>query len=456
MLRACGGDRSAASAPDFMSEFHAYELVFLYNSRMSRRAISQLRVAVDALAAEELPWLLADDLIELQRLRSGLDAQIARRVRAFDRSKEWVLAGARTPGAWLQRECRMSSRDATAEVSVARQVDEMPAVADAWQSGAINSGHVEVLASTRRGARADERFAEFEDAFLAVAEAGSPKDVATVAQHWRDALDAERQSEDSLAAQQYESRHLDMSETLDRRLYLNGFADGETGSVISRAVDNEVEAQRHANDDRTPGQLRIDALAAICERDLDRLPLGSNRPHVGVIGDVGTVMSDHVGLAETDTGVRLAPEALRRIACDAFVSTAAVDANSAVLDMGRAVRSFTPAQRRAISIQYPSCAFPGCAIPTSRCRMHHLDWWDDDGPTDLGNGIPLCRHHHHLPHELGWHVERHPMNGIVSWYRPDSTAAGETHPRTKPPPIPLRRPDHRIAALQREGWRLAS
>jgi hypothetical protein len=402
---------------------------------MSEGAIPQLEDAVDALCDEALPWLLADFLVQLHRLRSRLDAQISRRVRAFDRSKEWAVAGARTPGAWLQRECRMSGRDAAAEVSSAREVEPMSAVADAWASGAISTAHVEVLASTRRSAKSPERFAEFEDVLVQVAETGSAKDVANVAAQWRDAVDAERQSVGTLVAHLYESRHLDIAETLDRRVYLNGFADGEAGSVISRAVDNEVEAQRQANDERTPGQLRIDALAAICERDLDRLPVGANRPHVGVIGDVGTFAGAHVGLSETDTGVRLAPDTLRRIACDAFVYTAAVDANSAVLDLGRAVRTFTPTQRRAITIQYPTCVFPGCTIPAPHCRMHHLDWWDHDGPTDVGNGIPLCRHHHHLPHELGWHVERDPTTGVVTWYRPDSTHAGETPPRAKPPPV---------------------
>jgi hypothetical protein len=421
-----------------LDELLVYERVFGYASRVSDSAIAQLTSAVGALADEDIPFLLADDLVALHRLRSRLDAQISRRVRAFDRSKEWALAGARAPGAWLQHVCRMSARDASAEVSTAREVEQMPGVAEAWGSGAISTAHVEVIAAARRGAKAPDRFSEFEDTFVAVAEVGAPNDVANVAQQWRDALDAQRQCEPTFAAQQYASRHLDIAETLDRRLYLNGFADAESGSVISRAVDNEVEAQRQANDGRTPGQLRIDALATICERDLDRMPVGTNRPHVGVIGDVGTFTGVHVGLSATDTRLRLAPETLRRIACDSFVYTAAVDANSAVIDMGRAVRTFTPVQRRAITIQYPTCAFPGCAIPAPHCRMHHLDWWEHDGPTDVGNGIPLCRHHHHLPHELGWHVERDPTTGIVSWYRPDGTPAGATHPREKPPPIIVR------------------
>jgi hypothetical protein len=306
--------------------------------------------------------------------------------------------------------------------------------------GAITTAHVEVLARTRHAARANERFAAIEPALVDVAVAGSPADLADVGRQWRDALDADRQRADTLAAHQYESRHLDVAETIDRMVYVNGLADAEQGGCIRRAIHHEVERQRKAHDDREPGQLRMDALAAICRRDLDRLPLGSNRPHVMVHGDVGTIMCDHVGLCETDRGVRIAPETLRRMACDAFISTAAVDATSAVLDLGRAVRSFTAAQRRAILAQYPQCVGLGCSIPGSESELHHIDWWDrDHGATDVGNGVPVCDHDHHLLHELGWTIERDAETGIVSWFRPDGTYAGASEPRAKPPPIALER-----------------
>ncbi len=102
-------------------------------------AISQLREAVDALADEELPTLLGDELVELHQLHSRLAAQISRRVRAFDRSKEWQQAGARTPGAWLQHRCRLAGREARAAVSVRRRVEQMPVVAQAWRAGAIST-----------------------------------------------------------------------------------------------------------------------------------------------------------------------------------------------------------------------------------------------------------------------------------------------------------------------------
>src|SRR5262249_44317455 len=134
---------------------------------------------------------------------------------------------------------------------------------------------------------------------------------------------------------------------------------------------------------------------------------------------------------------RIAPETLRRIACDSVISTAAVDAESCVLDLGRATRTFTPAQAAAIMVRYPTCIGLGCRIPSADCEMHHVDWWGDDGPTALANGVPACWHEHHLLHELGWRIEVDATTGVVRWYRPDGSFAGEVHPRRPPPPIPI-------------------
>jgi hypothetical protein len=73
--------------------------------------------------------------------------------------------------------------------------------------------------------------------------------------------------------------------------------------------------------------------------------------------------------------------------------------------------------------------------------MHHVDWWDHNGRTDCGNGLPVCGHDHYKVHEGGWRVERDPQTGTIDWYRPDGTHAGQTHPRTRPKPIPVHNAD---------------
>ena len=39
------------------------------------------------------------------------------------------------------------------------------------------------------------------------------------------------------------------------------------------------------------------------------------------------------------------------------------------------------------------------------CNVHHIDYWENGGSTDLNNMIPLCSRHHHGAHEGGWKLK---------------------------------------------------
>ncbi len=300
---------------------------------------------MDAVADDELPESLARDLIALHRLRSQLDAQRSRRVRAFDRSKEWQLTGARTPGAWLQHRCRWRAGRRGPRCRWAGRSSSCRPSIRRGRPGAINTSHVAVVASARKRARAPEPFADIEPAFVAVATVGSPEDGAKIAQQWRDALDADRQPDDpggprlpgAAARRRRDPRPARPPARLRRR----------------RDRPRDRPGHRHRSRTAAPGARRADArLADGCaRRDLRAVPRRDPA---------------RVEPAETDTGIRLAPDTLRRLACDAFVYPAAVDAHAAALDMGRTVRSFTPTRRRAITLQYPTCVFPGCTIAAPR------------------------------------------------------------------------------------------
>jgi hypothetical protein len=399
----------------------------------------RLRDVIDALERAEVDGLsVANEVRVLQHLRARLDAQLARRVDVLDRSGEWAADGARSTAAWVRRACRVSEREARTTVRMARQVRAMPAVAELWAAGAITTGHVDVLARTRSGAKADESFAGFEDRFATVALHAWPEDVERVARQWRDALDADRQADETLAVRQYESRALYLSKTLDGRWVEHATYDAESGGYVDRAIKHMYERQHRANDERTPAQQRSDAMVSICRRYLDGLPRGSNKPHVMVLGDVGTITGTAVGLSETDQGLRISPETLRRMACDSLMWTAAVNADGVVLDLGRATRTFTLEQSRALQAQYPTCVMPGCNVASVDCQMHHVDPYEHGGPTDLANGVPVCWHDHHRFHEYRWTITRDPTTGDVDVYRPDGTHAGTTHPRRRPDPIPLK------------------
>jgi HNH endonuclease len=95
------------------------------------------------------------------------------------------------------------------------------------------------------------------------------------------------------------------------------------------------------------------------------------------------------------------------------------------LELGRATRVVSAAQRAALALRDGGCVFPGCARPLAWCDAHHLRHWLHGGATDLANLALLCRAHHRAVHEGGWRLHRHPDGGFTTTppHRQQPTAA---------------------------------
>ncbi|MGW0232274.1 DUF222 domain-containing protein, partial [Actinopolymorpha singaporensis] len=114
---------------------------------------------------------------------------------------------------------------------------------------------------------------------------------------------------------------------------------------------------------------------------------------------------------------------VRRLACEADLTPVVLGGDGQVLDLGRSDRFFKEPQRRALAIRDGHhCNFPGCTIPEPRCITHHMTPWDRGGPTNLANGVLLCRHHHVTVHHKGWQVRMgthgHPEYTPPEWSDP--------------------------------------
>jgi hypothetical protein len=165
---------------------------------------------------------------------------------------------------------------------------------------------------------------------------------------------------------------------------------------------------------------------------------GTNRPHVIVLADAETVLGDTIGTCQSASGYEWSPTTLRRLLCDAIVQTVWTDEKGVPLAMGRAARTFTPDQFRALIVRDGGCRFPGCDVAPEYCEAHHHDPWEHGGATDLGNGMLICRGrgHHRYLHEGHGRVEGNP-NGRLDFYARDGTHLGHTEPRQRPKPIRL-------------------
>jgi HNH endonuclease len=103
-------------------------------------------------------------------------------------------------------------------------------------------------------------------------------------------------------------------------------------------------------------------------------------------------------------------------------------APSQPLDVGRASRVITPAQRSALAVRDGGCVFPDCHRPLAWCEGHHLVHWLDGGPTDLANLALLCRAHHRVVHEGGWQLTRGPDGRFTATPPPDRPSSHRRHP----------------------------
>jgi hypothetical protein len=192
------------------------------------------------------------------------------------------------------------------------------------------------------------------------------------------------------------------------------------GSAVLEAMLSPLAAPQPSteagSDLRSSDQRRADALIEIVRR---AAAAGGAAPATAKAALFVTMdyqdLVNRTGAGATLTGELLAPETVRRVACDAAVIPVVLGSKSEVLDLGRTTRLVTPKQLHALWLRDRGCTFPGCSRPPAWADAHHVRHWCDGGPTDLSNLALLCPRHHTTVHQQGhtatvtatevtWHV----------------------------------------------------
>ena len=65
------------------------------------------------------------------------------------------------------------------------------------------------------------------------------------------------------------------------------------------------------------------------------------------------------------TGVPMAPDTVRKLACDAALISVVVGNSGEILNQGREKRLFTWAQLKSLWARDRHCTFPGCNAPAA-------------------------------------------------------------------------------------------
>ena len=251
----------------------------------------------------------------------------------------------------------------------------------------------------------------------------SVDELASRARELRDTLD--RAGIDDRERELRSRRSLRRSPVVDGMRRMVFLLDPESDAIVSGALDRvlsprlggprfvdaatAVNAERILTDERTTEQLALDALVDLvrvaCGVEESRLvgPVAAPVRVTMTLDDLLAAEAGQPGAAVLEGSPEpMSASTARRLACDAGALPVVLGGTSVPVDLGRARRLFSRMQREALAVRDGGCRFWGCDRPPSWCEAHHITEWSRGGPTDLANGVLLCRRHHLLVHDHGW------------------------------------------------------
>jgi Domain of unknown function (DUF222)/HNH endonuclease len=361
--------------------------------------LDELETALDKAAASEGPL----DAARLRRLVDRAEALWIGAVGDAERAGVWQADGYVSSAAWLRHTCRLSHGDAASAVKLSRTLAAMPAVADAFGAGEISRAHAQVVSYARTPERADV-FDELDQTFADAARRLNPSDLRKVVQRVTDAIDGDH------------GRHRDRDHHARRRLHVSVGLDGmsygdlvlepEGREVLLTGINAVLASDHDTNDRRSYGQRCYDALIDLCRVGLAHLPDGPGRhnpPHLSAVFDAGDTTDPSVAARLRCDAAHgpISRATLERWACDSKISRIIIDSDGEILDVGRASRTHTDAQWRALVARDGGCVEPGCDRPPGWCDVHHIHRWEHGGETNRDNLELRCRRHHRKAHGQG-------------------------------------------------------
>jgi hypothetical protein len=401
-------------------------------------AAAKAAVAADPHALPDEPLVEAlDQLLAARRL---LDVAIAQFLAVADVRDATVESYGRGTRAWLIEDKHLPGAAAVRLLKVAQRLALHPVMSDALAAGDISIEHAAPILRTLAKLAPEDRAVD-EKILVEAAKDVDPDALRTLCQATEEAACTNEEA-DARRERLHGTRYLNLSTTFDGMVRVDGMLDAEAGAAVIAAIE-PLATKLGAEDDRTAPQRRADALATLAGAAAgfdDLLPeFNGDRPHIELISQYETLSGKldpraayDPASAPTVNGIRVTPETVRRMACDADILPIVMNRDSEVLDIGRASRIWPKGIRKALQIEDGGCGWPGCKMPIWATRIHHLTYWFHGGVTSKANGVHLCRFHHWLVHHRNWKIWRDPATNKIQ------VARTLKPPRSSTNPLPLR------------------
>jgi Domain of unknown function (DUF222) len=347
-----------------------------------------------------------DRSVDPRRYRAvidSLDGDFSVVARDAQKAGEHLVAGNITAASWIARTCGMSVSSAADRVCVGEQLESLPRVAAALNSGEISYQAASALCHLHQ--RLGEKTNGFdEEEMLSYAREFSVFELRKLCRFaWHvanpDGFFKEAEAD-------FTRRYFHISQMPDGMFAVDGVLDPISGAAWKTAVD-VLAKPKGPEDERTAKQRRADAVGELAMHAMEQGTLPrrhSVKPHInltmtleGLKGELG------VPPADLDLALPISIRSAERLACDCTMSRVLL-ADSMVIDVGRATRTVSAPTMRALRVRDKGCRFPGCDRQVNWSNPHHIQFWARGGPGNLPNLVLLCFFHHRLVHEGGWQV----------------------------------------------------
>jgi hypothetical protein len=330
---------------------------------------------------------------------AAASADCLQAVALYDERKWWERDGATSMSSWLSARYGLTWGTAREWVRVARALRHLPALAEAFSFGRLSWDQLRPLTKFAT--------AETDEVWARRAPGVWPSTL------WREARRHERAVVRE-ANDVRRRRHLELWEDPEVPvMYLEGMLPSEEGAAVRTALEKRAEEIVLADSPPDPRGARMaDALVELVTGgSADDGPRPTMVIHAEATALAGEESDRGPWLAETEDGVRLPSEAVRRLACDGRIEWV-LERAGRVVGIGRRGRSVPEQLLRVLRERDEgTCRFPGCGRKRW-LQAHHLRHWGRGGLTDLDNLVLLCHAHHRLIHEGGWSVQGHPSEEL--------------------------------------------
>jgi hypothetical protein len=341
----------------------------------------------------------------LNRHIAAAQVALLRVIAEVDRRRAWRDSGARDLAHWLSIRYGMSWWKSDRWIKAAGALDNLPAITDALETGALGIDKVVELCRFATPETEGELIAWASDATCATIRRRADVEV-------RAALDETTGFERDRSLRYW-------YEDGGRRFGLEARMPSAQGAIVAKALERVVD-QIPAMPAQTDGVVvearRADALLALCSQEI-AADADADRATVVVHASLEALSGRRN--AETEDGAVMPPEALQRLACDARIQVVAESDARDAIALGRTKREPSASMMRQLRHRDRGCRFPGCGS-TAFANAHHIVWWSRGGATDLDNLLLICGFHHRLVHEHGWTIER-ADDGRFRWFRADGS-----------------------------------